>query len=54
MVLSYILYDYVYSDFILVMSRHGDGQRNDENILVKDNNNVCLNIFINVHLLAIL
>ena len=50
-VLSYILYNYSYTDCILVTRHPGDGHRSDRNMLVK-NNNIKLNIFVEVHLVA--
>lgn len=51
MVLSYILYKYLYTNCILVIW-HRDGSHNsDWNMLLK-NNNMWLNRFINIHLLV--
>jgi hypothetical protein len=50
-VLSYILYNYSYTDCILVTRQPYDGHRSDRNMLVK-NNNIRLNIFIEVHLVC--
>ena len=48
------LFNYLYTECILVISHHTDyGHKSEQNILVKNNNNnMWLNIFINVHLLA--
>jgi hypothetical protein len=41
----------MYTECILVISHHTDGHKSEQNMLVK-NNNMWLNIFINVQLLA--
>ena len=49
-----LLFNYLYTECILVISHHtDDGHKCEQNTLVKNsNNNMWLNIFINVHLLS--